>query len=166
MQCIYIYIYVMEYYLAIKRDEIWSFLEPGPRVCYTECSKSEREKQISYINTYMGNLEKWYRWTYLQGRNRDADIENRGVAMVGVNGGGMNWETDRSLFIGSTISGYFKRYPEESNGRVGGGNPKLRLFLNVQTLGVNRIVIHSCQIQKQKFKKLFAHYHFDILEDI
>ena len=33
---VYIYIYVMEYYLAIKRDEIWSFLEPGPRVCYTE----------------------------------------------------------------------------------------------------------------------------------
>ena len=93
-----------------------------------------------------------YRWTYLQGRNRDADIENRGMAMVGVNGG-INWETDRSLFIGSTISDYFKRYPEESNGRVCGGNPKLRLFLNVQTLGVNRIVIHSCQIQRQKFKK-------------
>ena len=31
-----VYIYVMEYYLAIKRNEIWSFLEPGPRVCYTE----------------------------------------------------------------------------------------------------------------------------------
>ena len=39
--------------------------------------KSEREKQISYIDAYIQNLEKWYRSTYLQGRNRDADIENR-----------------------------------------------------------------------------------------
>ena len=33
----------------------------GPRDCHTERSKSEREKQISHINTYMWNLEKWYR---------------------------------------------------------------------------------------------------------
>ena len=33
----------------------------GSRVCHTERSKSERQKQISYINTYMWNLEKWYR---------------------------------------------------------------------------------------------------------
>ena len=38
------------------------------RVCHTEWSKSEREKQISYINAYIGNLEKWYWWTYLQAR--------------------------------------------------------------------------------------------------
>ena len=43
----------------------------------TKWSKSEREKQILYINAYMWNLEKWYRWTYLQGRNRDTDVENR-----------------------------------------------------------------------------------------
>ena len=30
----------------------------GPRDCRTEGSKSEREKQILYINTYMWNLEK------------------------------------------------------------------------------------------------------------
>ena len=41
-------------------------------------SKSEREKEI-YINAYIWNLEKWYRWTYLQGGNRDADIENKHV---------------------------------------------------------------------------------------
>ena len=27
----------------------------------------------------MWNLEKWYRWTYLQGRNRDTDTENQCV---------------------------------------------------------------------------------------
>ena len=30
---------------------------------------------MSYGNAYMWNLEKWYRWTYFQGRNRDPDIE-------------------------------------------------------------------------------------------
>ena len=49
----------------------------GPRDCYTEWSESEREKQILYINAYMCNLEKWYRWTSLQGRNRDTDVENK-----------------------------------------------------------------------------------------
>ena len=37
----------------------------GPRVSYMEWSKSEREKQVSYIYKYMLNLEKWSRWTYL-----------------------------------------------------------------------------------------------------
>ena len=30
-----------------------------------------------YINAYMWNLEKWYRRTGLQGRNRDTDVENK-----------------------------------------------------------------------------------------
>ena len=32
----------------------------APRDCHRQWSKSEREKQILYINTYMWNLEKWY----------------------------------------------------------------------------------------------------------
>ena len=38
---------------------------------------SQKEKQISYINAYLWNLERWYWWTYLQGSNGDKDIENR-----------------------------------------------------------------------------------------
>ena len=57
---------------------IWIDMD-GPRVYHTEWSKSERKKQIPYINAYMWNLEKWYRWTYLQGRNRDPDTENQCV---------------------------------------------------------------------------------------
>ena len=69
----------------------------GPRDCHTEWSKSEREKQISYINAYMWNLEKWYRWTGLQGRNRDTDVENKRMETKGGKQewggvGGMNWE--------------------------------------------------------------------------
>ena len=30
----------------------------GPRVCHTEGSKSEREKQILYANIYLWNLKK------------------------------------------------------------------------------------------------------------
>ena len=37
---------------------------------------SEREKQISYINAYTWNLEKWYWWTCLQSSSGDADVEN------------------------------------------------------------------------------------------
>ena len=41
------------------------------------------EAQILYIYAYTWDLEKWYRWTYLQGKNRDANVENEPVYMVG-----------------------------------------------------------------------------------
>ena len=56
------YTYTMEYYSAIKRNEIGSSVETWmdlETVIQSEV-KSEREKQI-YINAYMWNLEKWYR---------------------------------------------------------------------------------------------------------
>ena len=53
--------YTMEYYSAIKKNTSESLSEVDePRAHYRELSKSEREKQISYINTYIWNLEKWY----------------------------------------------------------------------------------------------------------
>ena len=53
------HIYTMEYYSAIKRNKIELFVEvDGPRVCHTEGSKSEKEKQISHANTYIWNLKK------------------------------------------------------------------------------------------------------------
>ena len=54
-----LYLYTMEYYSAIKRNGFESVSEVDePRACYTEWSKSEREKQLSCINTYTWNLEK------------------------------------------------------------------------------------------------------------
>ena len=50
------------------------------RVCYTDWSKSEREKQIQYINIYTWNLENGI--DDLQGRN-DSDIENELLYTVG-----------------------------------------------------------------------------------
>ena len=43
----------------------------------TEWSKSEREKQISYINAYIWNLEKYCRGYYLPSKNRNADVKNK-----------------------------------------------------------------------------------------
>ena len=57
--------------------------------------KSEREKQIWYINTHIWNLQKLYWWTYLQGRKKDADVANGPVDMVGKKVGQMKSGTDR-----------------------------------------------------------------------
>ena len=52
----------MECYSAIKRNEIVPFVVTwmNPESIIQSDVKSEREKQISYINAYMWNLEKWY----------------------------------------------------------------------------------------------------------
>ena len=55
------YIYAMEYYSAIKRNEIMTFAETWidlETVIQSEASQKEKNK---YINTYRWNLEKWYR---------------------------------------------------------------------------------------------------------
>ena len=56
------YIYTMEFYSAIKRNEIGSFVEMWKDLeTVIQSEVSQKEKNISYINTYMWNLEKWYR---------------------------------------------------------------------------------------------------------
>ena len=48
------YIYTMEYFFAMKRNETVLFAEMWMAVI-----QSKSEKQIQYINTYMWNLGKW-----------------------------------------------------------------------------------------------------------
>ena len=50
----------MEYYSTIKKGCIWvsSSEVDEPRVCYTEWSMLEREKQIPYINTYVYRIQE------------------------------------------------------------------------------------------------------------
>ena len=45
--------------LSHKKERNWVICRDvdGPRICHTEKSKSE--KQISYINAYTWDLEKW-----------------------------------------------------------------------------------------------------------
>ena len=48
----------------------------GPGDNHTKWSKSERERQMPYDITYMES-KQWYKWTYLQNKNRLTDIENK-----------------------------------------------------------------------------------------
>ena len=85
----------MEYYSAIKKEwnnAICSNMD-GPRDCHTEWSKSDRKRRMSYDIIYMWNLKKWYKWTYLQNRNRVTDVENNLMGNRGEREGGINWET-------------------------------------------------------------------------
>ena len=56
------YMYTMEYYSAIKRNEIGSFVETWIDLeTVIQSEVSQKEKNKSYINACMWNLEKWYR---------------------------------------------------------------------------------------------------------
>ena len=46
------------------------------RAYFTEWSKSGREKQLSFVNAYIWNLERGYWWNYLKGSSGDIDMEN------------------------------------------------------------------------------------------
>ena len=47
---------------------------------------------IKDINTYIWNLEEWYRWAYVQGSKGDTDVKNRLFNLVEEGKGGMIWE--------------------------------------------------------------------------
>ena len=88
------YMYTMEYYSAIKKEHIWvssnEMDETG--AYYKEWSKSKRETLSQYINTYIWNLERWYRWPYMQDRKRNSNVKNRLLDSVGEGKGEMIWE--------------------------------------------------------------------------
>ena len=83
------YIYTMEYYSAIEKNEImlsaviWMDLEI---IILSEVSQTER--QVSY-HWYVQFLKEWYKWTYLQNRKRLRDIENKQVTK------GERWGSDK-----------------------------------------------------------------------
>ena len=100
-----------------------------PRVCDTEWNKSEKQKESeSYINVCMWNLEKWYQWTYLQGRNRDIGFPGSSVVKNPLANAG-----DASSILGSG------RSPGEGN-----GNPLQYSYLgNPMDLGVQDATVHG-----------------------
>ena len=91
------YTYTMGYYSALKMNASESALTGA---YYTEWSKSERERQILYINTYVWNLEWWQWWSYMQGSKGDKDVKKRLLDSVGEDEGGMMiWETKTETCI-------------------------------------------------------------------
>ena len=68
----------MEYYSAIKRNKVASFVEMWmdlETVIQTEINQKEKNKYC--VLMHMWNLGKWQLNLYLQGRNRYANTENR-----------------------------------------------------------------------------------------
>ena len=67
------YIYAMEYYSAIKNNEIMSLATK-----WMDFKKSEKDKyHMLSLYFYMWHLKIWYKWTYLQNRNRLPDFKNK-----------------------------------------------------------------------------------------
>ena len=50
-------------------------------------------------NAYIWNLERWYRWTYFQGSDADADVGKGLVDAVGEGEGGTNWESSKETCL-------------------------------------------------------------------
>ena len=96
--------YTMEYYSAIKRNEIGSFVVMWIDLESVIQSEVSQKKKSKYrIVMHMWNLEKWYRWTGLQGRNRDTVVENKCMDTSrgkwgAVGGGGVNWEIGIDIY--------------------------------------------------------------------
>ena len=76
-------------------------------------SEVSRQRQISYDRlyeeyiysniTYMWNLEKWYKWTYLQIRNRVTDAKNKLLVTRVKKRGGVSWETGVGIFVVAVV---------------------------------------------------------------
>ena len=96
----------MEYYSAIKRNKIESFVETWmdlETVIQSEVSQKEKNK-YRILTHVMWNLEKWYRWTGLQGRSWDTDVENKCIDTKGGkprwvgDGGVLNWAIGTDMY--------------------------------------------------------------------
>ena len=65
-------------------------------ITFSEVSQTEKDK--NHDITHMRNLKKWYKWTYLQNRNRDTDVENKCMDTKVGRGGGMNREIGIDIY--------------------------------------------------------------------
>ena len=77
--------------------KLWIHIHNGILLSYKkECIwasfKSEREREMPYISTYIWNLEKWSWSSYVQGSKGDTDVKNRLLDSLGEGESGMIWE--------------------------------------------------------------------------
>ena len=89
--------------LRHKKNEIGPSVVMWWNLEFVLLSKSEREKQRSYINAYIWNLQKCHRWTYLQGWNRDADVGDGLWLTQRGKGKGVNWGSSIDVYIRSRV---------------------------------------------------------------
>ena len=75
------------------------FATPWITAHQTSLSITNSRSSLRLSNTYMWYLEKWFRWTYLQGRNRDTHWKND-IWTQWVEGreGGKNWDSSIGIY--------------------------------------------------------------------
>ena len=77
----------------------------------SSCFYRKAIKLVLTLASHMCNIEKWYRWTYLQGKNRDADVDNKLWSQAkGV--GRVNLEIMINIYTLPLIAQSVKRLPE------------------------------------------------------
>ena len=72
------YIYTMEYYSAIKKNEIMPFAATWMdlEIIILSDVVRQRKTNIIWYHLYVEST-KWYKWTYLQNRNRLTNFKNK-----------------------------------------------------------------------------------------
>ena len=82
------YIYTMEYYSAIKKNEIMPFAATWMDLDIIILSEANQTKTNIIWHRLYVESEIWYKWTYLENRNRFTDIENKCIVTKGEKGEG------------------------------------------------------------------------------
>ena len=79
----------MEYYSFIKKNEIMPLAAKWMELGFIILSEvSQGNTNIIWYHLYEESKKWWYKWLYLQNRNRLTDIESCGYQRG--NGGGIN----------------------------------------------------------------------------
>ena len=92
--------------LSQRKEQIWvSWTEVDkPRACYTEWSKSEREKEMRVLTHTYGIWKDGTDEPCLQSRKRDRDLENSLVGSARGGEGGTNLESNWNITMCKTDS--------------------------------------------------------------
>ena len=71
-------VYTMKYYSAVQKNEMMPFATTwmDPDIVIPS-EASQRTRNIKWHSLYAESKSKWYKWTYLQNRNRLTDLENK-----------------------------------------------------------------------------------------
>ena len=132
-------------------------------VTQSDVTQEEKNKYCIFMQ-YMWNPEKWYRWTYLQGRNRGTDVEKRYVDTEGEAEGGTDWEIRTDI---STLSGVGQR----ANGKLPHGTGSSaqcywwpRRMDGGRGLKTEGIFTYTEQIHFTVQQQLAQHYEATILQ--
>ena len=82
----------------IKKNKIMSFAATWMHLQIIILSEVSQTKRNMWYRLYVESKKQWYKWTYLQNRNRSTDIENKLMVAKGEEGEGINWEDGINIY--------------------------------------------------------------------